>query len=157
VVISIDDFSWFLDQALDQMVAIVRDLGDELANRAPDLPGANSPYAILSHCLGVMAWWGGDAISGREVDRDRDAEFAGSGSTEDLIERSLGVRRQLASDIAAAELEAPLRRPVDPPDDALPFGTSQGGAAFHIYEEIAQHLGQLEITRDILRSAPRAR
>jgi len=34
------------------MLDIVTRLGDDLANRHLDLPGANSPYAILTHCLG---------------------------------------------------------------------------------------------------------
>ncbi len=77
--ISVDDFLWFVDEALDGMVGIVVELGDDLANRRPDLPGANSPYAILFHCLGVMEWWGGVAVAGRPVERDRDAEFRATG------------------------------------------------------------------------------
>jgi hypothetical protein len=43
-----------------------------------------------------------------------------------------------------------------PPDDedaALPIGRTQGGALIHIYEELAQHRGQMELTRDVVRSA----
>ena len=58
---------WFVDDALDQMAVILRDLGDELANRRPALEGANSPYAILTHCLGVMEFWGGTTIVGRPI------------------------------------------------------------------------------------------
>ena len=56
--ISIDDFRYYVDDALRGMVGIVSELGDDLANRRPDVPGANSPFAILTHCLGVMAYWG---------------------------------------------------------------------------------------------------
>jgi hypothetical protein len=35
-------------------------------------------------------------------------------------------------------------------DGAIPVGRTQGGALFHIYEELSQHLGQMELTRDIL-------
>ena len=75
--VSTSDFLWFVDHALDEMVGILRGLGDDLANRRPDLDGANSPYAILTHCLGVMEYWGGWMIAGREIERDRDAEFPG--------------------------------------------------------------------------------
>ena len=54
LVVASEDVLWFADSALDGMVAIVRQLGDDRANRRPQLPGANSPYAILTHCLGVM-------------------------------------------------------------------------------------------------------
>ena len=49
--ISIDDFRYYADDALRGMVGIVSELGDDLANRRPDVPGANSPFAILTHCL----------------------------------------------------------------------------------------------------------
>ena len=51
--ISNEDFLMFIDRALDGMLRIVEELGEERANRCPDLPGANSPYAILTHCIGV--------------------------------------------------------------------------------------------------------
>ncbi len=41
--ISTQDYLYFVDQALDGMVEIITGLGDDLANRRPDLPGANSP------------------------------------------------------------------------------------------------------------------
>lgn len=47
--ISVEDFLVFVDDALDGMVAIVTQLGDDLANRRPDIPETNSPYAILNH------------------------------------------------------------------------------------------------------------
>jgi hypothetical protein len=33
-----------------------------------------------------------------------------------------------------------------------PTRRTQGGALVHVYEELSQHLGQLEITRDLLRA-----
>jgi hypothetical protein len=154
-VISNDDFLWYVDEALDGMVAIVEELGDEGANRRPDLPGANSPYAILFHCLGVMEWWGGHVVAGRTVERDRDAEFHATGPVDDLVERARKARAQLAEDVADAEPAAPPRRPVPSgdPDALLPLARTQGGALIHIYEELAQHRGQMELTRDVLVSA----
>ena len=52
-----DTYLRFCDEALVAMRDIVVDLGDDLANRRPDLPGANSPFAILTHCLGMCAAW----------------------------------------------------------------------------------------------------
>jgi len=36
--------------------------------------------------------------------------------------------------------------------DELEF-TSQGHALLHVLEEVTQHLGQMELTRDVLRAA----
>ncbi len=150
--ISSDDLAYFVDRAIDGMIEIVRDLGDELACTRPDLPGANSPYAILFHCLGVMGYWGGHTVAGRDMDRDRDAEFRATGSVDTLIQACAAAKRQFAADIAVADPAQPLRRP--------PVATTwhgrelenQGAALLHILEEVAQHHGQAELTRDLLLS-----
>jgi hypothetical protein len=154
--ISVDDLLVCVDEALDGMVEIVTGLGDRLANCQPDLSGANSPYAILTHCLGVMEHWGGHVIAGRVVERDRDAEFLAAGPVDQLVERVRQARRQLGEDLAKLEPFAPPRGAVAPEDADLPLGRTQGGALVHIYEELAQHRGQMEGCRDVL-LAPWAR
>ncbi len=149
--ISTEDYLTYLDDALDGMIAIVADLGDDLANRRPDMPGANSPYAILTHCLGVLEYWGGYIVAGRTIQRDRDAEFRAAGEVQALVERAHRARRQLAVDLGNLQPSAPPRGTPRPDDARLPLGRTQGGALIHIYEELAQHRGQMEITRDVLR------
>jgi hypothetical protein len=148
----LDDFTWYVDRALGSLSSILTGLGDELANQRPALPGANSPYVIVSHCLGVMEQWGGESIAGRDVERDRPAEFVATGRVDDLVGRVAAAREQLARDLALMDPLAAPRHPPDPEDVDLPVGRSQGGVALHIYEELSQHLGQLELTRDILLS-----
>ncbi|HKE75239.1 MAG TPA: DUF664 domain-containing protein [Acidimicrobiales bacterium] len=153
--LSLDDYLWFVDEALAGMAAIVTELGDELANRRPDLPGANSPYAILTHCLGVIEWWAGHAVAGRVVERDRDAEFRAAGPVAALATRVEEARRRLRADVATLDSAAPLRGTdgLWPEDADLPIARTQGGALFHIYEELAQHRGQMEGGRDLLLAA----
>jgi len=146
------DFLWFADQALDEMVAILRALGDDRANRRLDLAGANSPYVILTHCLGVMEYWGGRMIAGRSIQRDRDAEFRAQGRVDALVDRTARARRQLAVDISAIQPTAAPHNPPDPEDADLPYSRTQGAVLMHIFEELAQHLGQMQLTRDILLS-----
>lgn len=151
--IEVDDFLYFVDEALEGMVAVVTELGDELANSRLDLEGANSPYAILFHCLGVMEYWGGAMVAGRTIERDRDAEFRASGRVADLVRRTRQARHQLGADIADLEPLAPPRGTPDPEDADLPLARTQGGVLMHVYEELAQHRGQMEVTRDVLRAA----
>lgn len=151
--IKVDDFLYFVDEALEGMVAVVTELGDELANTRLDLEGANPPYAILFHCLGVMEYWGGAMVAGRTIERDRGAEFRASGHVADLVRRTRQARRQLGADIADLEPLAPPRGTPDPEDADLPLARTQGGALMHVYEELAQHRGQMEVTRDVLRAA----
>jgi hypothetical protein len=151
--ISTEDCLWFIDDALNGMAGIVEDLGDDLANATPDLPGANSPYVLLTHCIGVVEWWAGAMIAGRSVVRDRDAEFTAHGPVKPLLERTRLAQAQLAQDVAAIEPSAPPQHPPLDPDDALlPVGRTRGGALVHVTVELTQHWGQMEITRDVLRS-----
>ncbi len=151
--LTVEDYLYFVDEALEGMIAVVTELGDEFANRRLDLGGANSPYAVLYHCLGVMEYWGGALVAGRSIERDRDAEFRASGLVAELVRRARQARRQLGADIADLEPLAPPRGTPRPEDADLPLARTQGGVLLHIYEELAQHRGQMEVTRDVLRVA----
>ncbi len=152
--ISAQDFLFYVDDALDQMVGILTGLGDELANQRPRLAGANSPYAIVTHCLGVMEFWAGHVVGGRDIERNRAAEFTASGSVDGLVERVRRAQEQIREDIAELEPYAKPRGPLRPGHGDHPQTKSQGGALMHVYEELAQHLGQMEITRDLLVDNP---
>jgi len=154
--IATDDFLHFINVALDGMVRIVEELGDERVNLRPDFPGANSPYVILYHCVGCTNFWIGALIAGRHVTRDRDAEFQAQGTVADIREAVRALQKQLQEDITHVQGEQPLAYP----EALLPLQTwttqqgvqhwRQGKALIHAYEELAQHHGQMEITRDIL-------
>ena len=151
---SVDAVVSYVDRAVDQMAVIVTGLGDDLANRKPVLPGSNSPYAILRHCLGVMEFWGGQVVAGREITRDREAEFRARGPVAGLIAATADATGQFRADAATAEFTALPRGRTDDDmsPDELEF-TSQGHALLHVLEEVTQHLGQMELTRDVLRAA----
>jgi hypothetical protein len=148
--ISVDDFLYYVDDALDGMVRIVSELGDTLANRRPDIPNANSPFAILFHCLGVMEYWGGEIVAGRSIVRDRPAEFRATGRVTELTDATERARQQLRADVAALDPWGSPRGVPHAEYSTLPMARTQGGALLHIYEELAQHRGQMEITRDLL-------
>ena len=150
--VSEDDYLWYVDLALDEMVAIVNGLGDGAANRRPDLAGANSPYAILTHCLGVLEFWGGLMVAERAITRDREAEFAAQGAVADLARRAATARRQLATDISGFDASAAPPQVLPPEDADLPYAKSKGGVLLHVLEELLQHLGQMELSRDVLLS-----
>jgi hypothetical protein len=153
LVVRADDYLWFADLALSEMARIVEALGDTSANEAPPLPGANSPFAILTHCLGVLEYWGGATVAGRSIQRDREAEFRARGDVAGLLARTEAARRRLHEDVGALD---PLAEPhvVRRPDDPAPYSETQGAVLLHMVEELFQHLGQMEITRDMLQARP---
>ena len=142
--ISQEDFLLFVDRALDGMLGIVEELGDDIANHNPDLPGANSPYAILYHCVALSHYWVGVLLAGREVERERDSEFTATGRVADLRESVLDLKRQLREDIQHVQGDQP---PVSGPNqqyNPLPAefqGWTQGAALIHTLEELTQHHG----------------
>ena len=150
-----DVYLQFCDEALVAMRDIVVDLGDDLANQRPSLPGANSPFAILTHCLGVTARWASTVNLGEVVPRDRDAEFTATGPVAGLAADTDQMRASLRDWVSRTNPAATPANPPVAPKDREPdfFLTTQGGILLHIYEELAQHRGQLELTRDVLRAA----
>jgi hypothetical protein len=148
------DFLWFADLALRGMARIVADLGDDLANRRPPFPGANSPYVILTHCLGVLEYWAGATIAGRSIERDRAAEFTAGGPVAPLLVRAEKARERMDEDLAGFDTwDAPQSVHRDP-NDPVPYSETKGAVLLHILEELFQHLGQMEITRDALMVHP---
>ncbi|HXY28892.1 MAG TPA: DinB family protein [Acidimicrobiales bacterium] len=155
VAVSADDYLWFVDRALGQMARIVEELGDDMCNRRPPFRDANSPYVILSHCLGVMEYWGGATVAERAVRRDPAAEFTAHGDVAGLLRRVEQARRRLREDLVGLEVAAEPVNVWRDPADPVPYTETKGAALVHILEELFQHLGQMEITRDALVAANR--
>jgi cystathionine beta-lyase len=153
VTISIDDYLYFTDRALSGMSTILRELGDSLANTRPQLPGANTPFGLVTHCLAVADYWAGQLIADRRVERDRDKEFSASGSVARLVKDVDDARAQLVTDLDSLDSCAAPKAPPDPgllgPDRDL----DQAGVLIHLLEELIQHHGQLQILRDALLSS----
>ena len=137
----------------DAIVTIVRDMDDGTANATLPVAGSNSPYALLTHCLGAMRRWSSTVNLGATVPRDRDAEFTATGPVSTLVERAARERQAFIDDVAATDLDA---LPVAPPADRVDAParsyqvTDCRAVLLHVVEELAQHLGHLEITRDVL-------
>ncbi|MEV4314829.1 DinB family protein [Actinocrispum sp. NPDC049592] len=145
-----EHYLYFTGRALNGMIEIVTGLGDDLANRRPALEGANSPYAVLHHCLGVVTYWVGWLVAGRPVDRDRGAEFEAHGPVDELVGHAREVEALLHTDVSEVDLEAPLHG-FPPPEFGGPdIRLDRGVVLLHVYEELAQHHGQMEIMRDVL-------
>jgi len=149
--ISIDDFLSFSDRTFNGYRRALDRLDDTTVNVLPDLPGANSPYQLVIHALGAMDWWTSHIILGNPSDRDRPTEFEASGTLDTALqELSAGQERlhALGPQLAAAVELA------NPAQTSTPFEGewTVGACMIHVYEELAQHLGHLEITVDLVRS-----
>ncbi|MGW1047264.1 DinB family protein [Streptomyces sp. NPDC002547] len=146
-----DEYLYFLRRAFDGMLGAVEELGDNLGNTAPALPGANSPYAIAYHCVAVADYWLGHVVAGRPVNRDRPSEFTARGNVQRLQREVEALFARLEADLREAlPSESPCNTPpaeFEGPERSL----SVQGIKLHVLEELAQHHGQVQITHDLLR------
>ncbi|KGN32291.1 hypothetical protein N802_18175 [Knoellia sinensis KCTC 19936] len=150
--ITIDEYLAFCDKALNGYAVCVRQLGDAHVNASltdsngTAIEGSNSAFALVAHIVGVMGRWGRTVNRGIVVPRDRDAEFTATGTVDEALALLDMARTRFHEDARAADLAA---APVNPPTEGgrTAYAT-QGAVLVHVYEELAQHLGHLEITRD---------
>ncbi|KGN37022.1 DUF664 domain-containing protein [Knoellia subterranea] len=152
--ITIDEYLAFCDAAIDGYAGCVSSLGEAHLNEVvtlsdgSPLPGSNSAFALVAHIVGVMGRWGRTVNRGIVVPRDRDAEFTATGTVDQALALLDLGRARLHEDVRACD---PAAAPVNPPTgrDRTAYAT-QGAILLHVYEELAQHLGQLEVTRDVI-------
>lgn len=147
--ITVDDFEVFCRRSFDGVRRVVDRLGDDLINERPRATAGNSPYALVTHIVGACEWWVGHIVLGDEIDRDRDGEFVASGTVAELHQAIAAWLDDLAERkprLAATTELAGMPATEDPLDGEW----TVGAALIHAYEELAQHLGHLEITADLL-------
>ncbi|MEE2032536.1 DinB family protein [Rhodococcus chondri] len=138
------------DESLVHLREILSRMSYEQANTVPALPGANSPYAIVTHCVGMTDYWGGSLIAGLRIPRDRDAEFDAHGDPQQLCDEVERLRRRLPEWVKIALTEGVRDRTATGTNRSDAQTASPTWMLVHIVRELSQHLGQLEITRDLL-------
>ena len=146
------DFLVFFDRAFDGMSEIVSSLGQEISNTRAPIHGGNSPYAILYHCVGLTNYWIGTLIGNRTTKRDRNSEFVSTGDVNTLLRSVEEIKKQIRLDLRKFNGRMP---PTEIPNAAYsPMkehkNWNQAQVLIHTYEELAQHHGHMEITKDIL-------
>jgi hypothetical protein len=147
--ISIDDFLTVSDRTFDGFRKSLERLDDDTVNAVPDLPEANSAFHLVVHTLGALDWWTSRIVLGHHIERDRPAEFLDAGTVAHLdaaLDQAQAKLHQIGPALAAATTIAPE------PQTVTPLGAewTAGACIIHAYEEMAQHLGHLEITVDLV-------
>src|SRR5881409_2022735 len=94
-----EEFLSYINGAFDGMEQIVEALGDERVNLRPhNMANTNSPFAILTHCVGLTRYFIGGALGGRQVPRDRDAEFRAQGTIAEIRQAVRELQQHLPDD-----------------------------------------------------------
>ncbi|WP_120002856.1 DUF664 domain-containing protein [Nesterenkonia muleiensis] len=132
----------------DQLVELVSRMDDDAANAVLPVKGSNSGVQLVVHCCGAMRRWSSTVNLGIEVPRDRDAEFTATMPVAEVLKLTASSRAAFLADVGQTNLAA---APVAVPAGREEFWTgSCEGVLAHVLEEISQHLGHAEITRDVV-------
>lgn len=146
-----------LQRQLDKLCQALDGLSAEQLNWRPPVPDANSIYVIVTHTLGNVRGWVLGICCGHPIDRDRAAEFTATGSdANDLIERTRGLLHEIEEAFAKLPAQS-LSERREPRQSLWGAGTtdpvSGRGAILHAIEHAANHLGHIDVTRDLALAA----
>lgn len=133
----------FLDQYRDTMVFKLEGLDEEQARWAPT-EQANSLLTLIVHLTGVERAWAEGVIAGKQIERDRDAEFR------ELVDRTT-VPQAMEAYLAQGERTNEIVRGLDLGQPcAAEAGYSVRWVLLHLLEETARHAGHADITRELI-------
>jgi uncharacterized damage-inducible protein DinB len=110
-------------------------------------PDTNSMAVLVAHVTGSELGWL-HLAAGRPFERDRDAEFRTAGKTAADLERMIDRADVAMPDLVRGAIAGGLgtaRRTRDGKD------VTAGYALVHALEHLAEHVGQLELTRQLVR------
>lgn len=146
--ISIDDFLLFSDRTINGFTAATNQLDDETVNRPP-FDGVSSAAALTIHALSAATFWCDHVIAGNPTSRHRDSEFAATATVAELAHRCAETKMLLHT--LGPSINAATDLHIEPTvQTALGQPWTVGTALIHAYEELAQHLGHVEMTVDAL-------
>ncbi|MGO1950078.1 MAG: mycothiol transferase [Mycobacteriaceae bacterium] len=146
----LDAFLAVAGEILDGYDTALDTLDDTTVNTTP-VPGTvNSAFALVSHVRGMAYFWGGSFVAGEVIARDRDAEFRATGTVGEAHQVIGDVRRRLPGWASIALTEGIRNREAKGTSRRDMENATPEWVLDHILHELAQHLGHLEICRDVV-------
>jgi uncharacterized damage-inducible protein DinB len=143
----------YIVSSLDRLADLVAGLDEaELAWRPP-ARGANSLRVLAVHTFGNAEENLAGLLGGEDVSRDREAEFqTASGDGAELVRRWTSLRSRIENALAGLNGEA-LERAHPHPRRGMTTGRE---VLIVVARHAAEHLGQAELTRDLLCGAQKS-
>lgn len=137
----------YLGVAFAGMGRVLDRLDDDSVNVRPNDWGTNSVAGLIVHCCELAPSWFETAGLGRDGERDRESEFAAMATITQLrarIEATLVRLDPVVDDFVAGPTAGDHELRVFLPGD----DRSDPALVLHVFEELFQHLGHMEVTAD---------
>jgi hypothetical protein len=143
----IESFRLRFEYEFERLLETIAGLDDRAVNWKPPVPGANSLLVLVTHAIGSAEEHVVGKAAGKEVVRNRDAEFAARGTAGRLASRAAEVRTRIAD--ALAGLEGRLDEEREPPVRKWPGRGTVRDRLVHSISHTAEHVGHAQLTRDL--------
>lgn len=142
-----------LDYLRGEVKQALDSLQPEELDKAPLPSDTNSPGVLVTHMAGSESFWVHQVAGGIKVGRDREAEFRAAGASATdlaaLLDRTGDKTRQVLRGLSSDDLDRTAQvRPGKPP-------VTIRYAVVHALQHMAQHVGQLALTVQVLQASER--
>lgn len=141
-----ETYDELLGNLIERIDGIFSDLPMEALDWTPD-PALNTLTVLVVHSMGALRYWTVQMLGGKDVDRDREAEFDAHGMSKSDLHDLL---KETRSQVSAA-LEGLTMEDLDGKQySSLHKDYFTGRFALaHALEHTALHVGHMEITREL--------
>jgi uncharacterized damage-inducible protein DinB len=137
------------EELREQIKSLLEGLDPEALDWRP-IEGAgelatNSLTAMVVHLVGSETYWMKEVIGGKKIVRDRDAEFVTKGLSVPEMRAKIEASGKVTREILSALTEKQLEESRKWRDRSV----SVRWCILHVVEHIAQHLGHMQLTRQL--------
>jgi hypothetical protein len=141
----------YIASSLDRLIACLDGLTVEELSWRPAAPGANSLYVLAAHMLGNAEENLLGLLGGQPMRREREAEFASraEAASAGTLNARWGELRQRLNDTLTTLTPDALNQTYAHPRRGTITGRD---VLIVVARHAAEHLGQAELTRDLLRA-----
>jgi uncharacterized damage-inducible protein DinB len=105
----------------------------------------NSLAAMVVHLAGSETFWMKEIIGGKKIERDRDAEFVARGLSSSELKAKIGAAAKVTGEVLSTLTEKQLEESRKWKDRSV----NVRWCILHVVEHIAQHLGHIQLTRQL--------
>ncbi|HEX3723583.1 MAG TPA: DinB family protein [Nitrolancea sp.] len=139
-----------INSTVTRLIATLDGLSAEELNWQPPAPEANSLYVLAIHTMGNVEENVLETLCGQPVNRQRDQEFVGGGTSVEAVQRRWQSLQRRIDETLISVPSSELDRSFKHPGREQESGRD---VLILVARHAGEHAGQAELTRDLLRAS----